>query len=212
MGHGGVAQSGAVVAAVVEEYLWEAGRDETSNTNVNDAGALRLFARYGADLGVFENLGPRELIDFTGRWILDEHAVGDPDEAAAVLDAMGRFCRWTEEQHGHALWTPFAESWERLRADVPRLVGLWPSQRPAGTATPFELQGTKPEGLLEVRSLNGDPIDDVRVAPAVAASLRPGDILHLVVDASGNAELAACYPGELRRLLEVHAQNADQGS
>lgn len=201
-----------VVSAMIEEYLWDARRTGAPrDLTERDARALRPFAHYGGEIGVFENLGLRELVDYCGRWLLDERALGDAEHAREAIEALGRFCRWTEEQHGHPLWTPFAEAWEALLEDVPRLFGVRAACSQRADAAPFEIESIEGDAL-RVRSFNDDPIDRVRLDASLAKGLRPGDIVHLAAGADAEARLVACYPAALRTLLEAHAQNADQGS
>jgi len=190
-----------VVGAVVEEYLWETGRSEPERAE-RDRRPLRMLADYASDVGVFEALDARRLLDFAGRWLLDEARLDSAAAAREVFDALARFCRWCEEAHAHELWSSFEATWNELARSVPRLVEtrgtLAPGDR--SRAEPFDVAAIEGERLT-LRDSHGTE-HQVAVEARVASGLRPGDFVRAVRSPDGeSARIAVCYPGALRGLL-----------
>ena len=188
-----------VVGAMIEEFRWEVGREQGAAA-VERLDGLEHLARWGADLGVFENLGPRDLLDFAGRWLLDQGHLADGREARTVLDALASFCQWCEEQHAHPLWTGFETLWQQLSASVPRLVE---ARRHMEPRTP----DVRPCDVLAVGEnevvLRDDAGDELRGAlpEGLRSLIVAGDLVHAARDDQGILHLATCYPGELRELI-----------
>jgi len=159
---------------------------------------------------VFENIGRRELVDFTGRWLLDEGGVANSEEARALFDALEEFCRWSKEHHDHELLPPGEASLERLRRDVPRLLLLRQRiqrneptgrEQPAGqTVTPFRVLAVS-GARCQLAATSG--VDREAVLPAEFRDLlQAGDVIHARVDDEGVLHPERVYPSELESLLQ----------
>lgn len=188
-----------VVGAIVEEYLWDRERERgTAESAAREL--LRELSRYASGIGVFEELGPRELLDFAARWLLEDSSVTDEADARSLLASLADFCRWVEERHAHPLWTAFEPQWRALAEAVPRLA-------PVRAALD---RGREPDpGAWSVRAVDGthavlasDEGRERRVdlAPSVLAQLRPGDLVRVVTRPDG-LRLARVYPGVVRELV-----------
>jgi len=195
-----------VVGAMVDEFLWETAREQGASA-ASARRCLQALSRYAGRIGLLEDLGPRELLDFAGRWLLQD---ADPlDEAAAreLLAALADFCRWVEERHAHPLWTPFESTWRALEAAVPRLAaaraaaadaGLVPGPgTPAAGVRLFTVETARPERLR--LAARGQAPREVEVPAAVGRHLRPGDLVRARVD-GGNVRLEGFYPAAIRPL------------
>lgn len=194
----GVPDFPGVVGAMIEEFLWDVAREQ-GQAQAEVHAVLRCLGTYAADLGVFEELGRAHLVDFAGRWLLDESGLRDPADIARVLDALGAFCRWSEERHAHPLWTPLEAVWGDLVGAIPRLVRLREqlsaSERGSG---PYEVLRVETESVLVV----GDGREwVVPLTREQAAHLRSGDLVRLSV-AGETPRLATGYPKELASVLE----------
>ena len=189
-----------VVGAVVEEFLWDVER-ELGKPAAQRLGGLRRFADYGQGIGVFENLGKRDLLDFSGRWLLDEGQLRTPEEARAVLEALREFCRWSEERHQHPLWTEFEALWDGLVRSVPRLVlARRRSERSTDAEASLRLKLQRVD-LEELSAVDEDGREvRAKVPPELRELLREGDLLHGGVDERGFLRFEACYPPELEQL------------
>ncbi|HED64239.1 MAG TPA: hypothetical protein ENJ09_01665 [Planctomycetes bacterium] len=187
-----------VVGAMVEEFLWDIGR-ERGGTEAERLACLRRLSDYGSGLGVFESLGRREVLDFAGRWLLDEGNLSGPEEARAVLHALGEFCHWCEDRHEHQLWSAAGDLVERLAESVPRLVLARQHTEAASAAdAPWEIRSVG-DGALHL--VSQDRAERNLPVPAILAELlRPGDLVHAREEA-GALSLSACYPAELFELL-----------
>ncbi len=109
-----------VVGAMIEEFLWETEL-ELGPESARALAGVRLLGAYGKEIGVFEELDARHLVDFACRWLLDEGGLGSAREAEEVMHALADFCRWCETWHAHPLWQRFGPAWEDLSRSVPRL-------------------------------------------------------------------------------------------
>ncbi|MCZ6598836.1 MAG: hypothetical protein O7B99_14455 [Planctomycetota bacterium] len=187
-----------VVGAMVAEFLWDVERERGAEEAAHYE-AFKSFARFASAIGVFENLGRRDLLDFAARWLLDEKEVESAEEARVSLAALREFCRWSEERHQVPLWTSFGDTLERLEASLPRLV----------EARHHCVDGFDEDSMLYEYDVDGtEPVligaDDarhsVRLDREIAALLVPGDLLFAIIPARGEARVFACYPPELAEL------------
>jgi hypothetical protein len=112
-----------VIGAMVEEFLWDVERERGDETAQRWSG-LRRLGEYGRDIGLFEELAPAHLLDFAGRWLLDEAAGIGTDELCYLLEGLTAFLRWCEESHALPLWTAFGPQLEQLAPELPRLLAL----------------------------------------------------------------------------------------
>jgi hypothetical protein len=187
-----------VVGAVIEEFLWDVER-EAGADQARRLSGLRRLGRYAADLGVFEELGGRHLLDFSARWLLDQGELAGPEDAHEVLDGLAAFCRWSEERHRHPLWTEFGATLEALRAPVARLV----LRSAARTSDPHE--SGELHRLVRLGEQDATVADlaggerRVPLGPGEGEHLQVGDLVR--VPARADARLGPAYPGDLLRLL-----------
>jgi hypothetical protein len=188
-----------VVAAVVQEFLWETGHEHGEEV----ARRYRPLAHLGdfaSGIGVFENLSPRDVLEFAGRWTLDRGVLADASEAHALLAALSAFCRWCEEEHDLALWTELEATLRGLESSLPRLVELRRRTAPAkladGAVYTFERAR---DGQALFVDLDGEP-HEVELDHVVGGLLRNGDVVHAEITAGGEARVGACYPPELLSL------------
>ncbi len=186
-----------VVGAMVEEYLWELGREQ-GEARAHAAQGLRELGSYAHDIGVFDELTPVHLTDFAARWLLDEQPLARAEDAGALLDALADFCRWSEERQGVPLWKPFAPTLESLRASLPRHLRLR-TLLAAGA-------GEGAHRVVHVGSAEARVRDPAGTEHALALSreqaelLRAGDLVRLA-RRNGEVVLGASYPAELANLL-----------
>ncbi len=186
-----------VVAAMVEEFLWDVGRQE-GPAAVEALDSIWLFARYGSGIGVFENLGQSDLVDFSARWLLDESDLSEADDYRSALLALERFCRWCEEHHSIALYSALQPVLEGLLEAVPRLSQARPFLVPrAPEHAAFEVLRSDRE-RIELRPLDGGEVLRVGAHP-VAALLRPGELMRGTIQGR-SLQASAVYPAELRKL------------
>lgn len=191
-----------VVGAMVEEFLWESERESGSEAAARLA-SLRDFGSFTAPVGVFENLGRRELLDYTTRHLLDNANVDGP-KAHTILAALGAFCRWSEERHEVALWTAFGSTLEVLARSVPRLADARRHVSGDPRDPRAELFSVDRDGggeLLFV-DLEGE-VHRPALLEALDARLRPGDLVRAVRGDADPLRVVACYPAELRELSAV---------
>lgn len=188
-----------VVSAVIEEFLWDVERVQGAPRALS-LGRIRLLGEYGKEIGVFEELGKAQVLDYAGRWLLDEGQLGDAEDARACLVALREFCSWSQEQHCHPLSSECDSFLAPLDKSIPRLVLL--RRTCAGRA-----EGDKPFDVKEVKAAQVLLVDEdqreheAHVLPKQAELLRTGDLVHgRLVD--GRLEIAAAYPQELRLLLD----------
>lgn len=114
-----------VVAAMVEEYLWELERSQGSAVARAQAG-LRTFGKFGASVGVFENISRRDLLVFATIWLPEYGELSDEREATALIDALEAFCTWCSEHHEVDLKREFDAELADLRSTLPRLIAARP--------------------------------------------------------------------------------------
>ena len=181
-----------VIAGVVEEFLWEVEREQGPE-RARRWGVLRALGRYGRDIGVFEDLGYAQLLDFSARWLLDESGLSSP-EAETLLEALTSFCQWSEERHVHPLWRQFGATLDSLRASLPRHMALRRSGMTGSGAGPYcVIRVGEHEALVS----DGKDQKAVVLSAHQAAHLRSGDLVRLSIE-RGQPLLGATYPGELR--------------
>ncbi len=193
-----------VVGAMVEEFLWDVER--TQGPAVADSlGRIRLLAEFGADIGVFETLGRSQILDYAGRWLLDSGKLEGPEDARASIQALTEFCAWTQEQHDHPIMDECAEFLGPLAKSLPRLAELKKHcAEQSSTHKPYSVLAIGEQGI-SLADENGRKIS-AAIQLAESQLLRDGDLLHGAIK-EDTFQLSACYPGELRKLLDY--RNSD---
>lgn len=194
-----------VVGALVEEFIWDASRVD-GPTAAEGLASLRSLSEYAAPIGVFEELGARELVDFCARWSLDQGRLRDARGARELLGALRAFCEWSEEQHAHALWKSFEGSWEALAEELPRHAelrrALGSSDEPAGELFElFALDGTRATLAPFDRSHRDEGEARLDLEAELAGRLRRGDLLRGARRGTRFA-CAAAYPAVLKGYLQ----------
>lgn len=188
------------VAAVVEEFLWErAASGEAESERASDL--LRLLGRYGESVGVFENLGGRDLLVFASWWVLEHGDLRDADDAVALLDVLERFCAWAESEHEVALHTDFAARIASLRETLPRAVEA--ARRHADDAAGdtgelYEFVSAISGGRATVRDRSGDE-PSLALGP-LAEELERGDLLRARRGDDDALRVYCVYPPEAAEL------------
>jgi hypothetical protein len=188
------------VGAVVEEYLWDLERRGEVEL-AREHACLRKLGEFGTSIGVFENLGARDLLVFGAVWLPELGQLSGADDARAVLAALESFCAWCDEAQDLPLSREFAQGAAELADSLPRLSEanrLRQSDAELTDGQVFEVREVAP-GRLTL----GDAQGDARAAsadPRVTEHLRPGDRLRAEVDARGALRLYCCYPPESARI------------
>lgn len=188
-----------VVAAMIEEFLWDERREHGEAASLRYDG-LRSLGRFAEGIGVFENLSGRELADYACRWVLENREIADAAAARDLLDGIGRFCTWSQENHEVRLEDQFAPILRSLHESLPRLVeaNRLCSVFPAGESDTWleyvsHGEGAMAELLDATRARTALAID-----PKIEAFLRSGDILRGRREGSRRFTIHGCFPGEIR--------------
>ncbi|MCE9594994.1 MAG: hypothetical protein K8S98_12465 [Planctomycetes bacterium] len=192
-----------VVGAVVEEFLWETEQEQ----GVEAARALapiRKFADYGQGIGVFENLGLRDLMTFAAVWLPERGELADADAARATLAALRTFCAWAIERQGSEHLAAFGAKLDSLEQSLPRIVDAnrFLAERRDGVGELFEVVelGTDAEVVLQ----NDRGVRARKALPAeVVARLVPGDRVRAVAERDGRFTALRCYPRESADVLKA---------
>jgi hypothetical protein len=182
-----------VVGAMVEEFLWE--------TRAADADLLRLFAEYGANIGVFENLGARELLVFATIWLPERGALHSADDARRMLEVLRAFCEWSENVHDVPLLQAFRAVLHGVDASLGRIAlanRVRAEERDLQRGEMFEVTGVG-RGQADVRDARGH-VSHVQLDPRMAEHLIAGDRLRATQPEPGSLAVHCCYPAEVARL------------
>ena len=181
-----------VVGAMVEEFRWEMRR-EHGDAAIERYEPLTLFAEFGQHIGVFDNLGSRELLWFTSVWLLDHNRLESAEQAHATLGALAEFCAWCEAAQDVPLATALAPHRATLDEALPRLVEAnhWRASGRADEGELFEWLGGATRTLVRDR---GGVEREARVPAELAARLRLGDRLRASLAADGELRVFCCYP------------------
>lgn len=191
-----------VVAAVVEEYLWEASQTH-GPAEARARETVRLFGAFAAQIGVFENLSVRDLLAYTCHWLPENGAFENADAAREHLVEFGRFCHWIDESHGLELHALFREILRGLESSLPRIVEA--NRRRTRSTDPaagelFECLSVAHGEPLALRNRAGQD-SHADVDPELAQWLRPGDHVRGQISADGRLAVYCVYPPEARQLV-----------
>jgi hypothetical protein len=191
-----------VVLAVVEEFLWETGREHGPEA-AERMSDLRGLGRAAQGVGVIENLGPRDLLAYAAWWLPEQGDLAGADDARRRLASLSAFCRWAEESQDLPLATAFGPTLARLATSLPRVAEA--NARRTRAAAPGDGE------LFEVLQTGGDSavVRDragtehvARVESALAEWLRPEDRLRGSVHSDGRLAVYCVYPPEVAGLAE----------
>ena len=186
-----------VVGALVEEFLWEVGR-ERGQAEAERHRGLSALADFGARIGVAEGLDADQLLRFTTFWVHERGTLGGAEDARSLLDSVEAFCAWAQQCHSLPLGHTFGPTLERLRESLPRVAELNRLLGPAPEGDAGELYavaedpGGRFAGLLDREGRHHDAAPQA----ALAARLRPGDRLRGRICDGGELVVFRCYPPE----------------
>ncbi len=188
-----------VVGAMVHELVWETGVTEGEDA-ARALAPLAHLANYGAHIGVFEELGGRELVRFASFWVLERGVLRDADAATSLIQALRRFGEWCREAHDHDVMEVLEPALAGLASSLPRVVEanrLCPRSRSADTETledlgeVFEVADDAAATLL---GRDGEP-SGLSLDPRLARLLARGDRLRGTVS-GGVLQVLRVYPPE----------------
>jgi hypothetical protein len=110
-----------VIGAMVDEYLWER-EIEAPGTTLVRAPYLRAFGEAHSELGLFEDLRARHVLDFATRHVAERGLLHERPEVASlvVLDAVRDFAQWADREHDLGLWADFEDAYAALERDLVR--------------------------------------------------------------------------------------------
>jgi hypothetical protein len=209
-----------VVGAVVEEYLWELGRERGAEAQ-RERALLGRLSTFAAPIGLFEELDGPALSLFAAVWLPERGELSGADEARALLAALRDFCAWVETAHEVPLAAAYAEHVAPLEEALPRiaeanrLLARAPhaADRAADRAAWFAITAVAP-GHLALEDERGMPAT-CPVSSALASRLAPGDAVRAAPvdgdggDAGGGAAagggglaLVCVYPARARDLAQ----------
>lgn len=192
-----------VVGGLVEEFLWDEERVH-GEVRALRYRSLRGLGRCADQVSVFESLGPRELTDFACRWAIEAGELRDPKDAEVLLEGLGRFCHWAEENHDVPLHTVFAPVLTALQESLPRVtLANRACAVGAGPGGPEWLELVERQGKEEaiLIDLTGRPMQ-FEMSPLILEHLHPGDLIRGRRAAGRGLLVEACYPAELRQVLK----------
>lgn len=186
-----------VVAAMIEEFLWETERESGPDAAARHEG-LRIFGGYTKELGVFENLGPREFLTFAAFWLPESRRLRSGAEAERMVRALALFGRWAERTQGlESLDQTLVGQLEGLRESLPRVVvanALLPVDR-EHPGELFEFVKGPGAGRARLRDREGEE-REVSLEDRLVALLRDGDLLRGYTRDDGAFVVGCCYPPE----------------
>lgn len=191
-----------VVAAIIEEFLWDRGRVEGSTDELL---RLRTLGECTQHIGVFEEIGIHDLIGFLAFQLPERGLPKDAADARAWVDSIGAFVDWLIEQHELEHLAGTRDVLLGLGASLPRIAeinrdhALKPSSSDKELGEGFEVLAVDPSGRLELADRKGS-IHEAQVALDLAQRLRSGDRLRARLNSSSTEEseltLFRCYPPE----------------
>ena len=188
-----------VVGAMVEEYLWELERERGAHAAELQA-ILRKLSVFAEPIGLFEELGGRELLSFTAVWLPQWGELETPAEARSILDALDGFCSWVDERHELPLRKAYDEHTAGIRASLPRVTAANRARTERAEATAGDWFAVQ-----EVRGARVDVTDGrgrvvtCAVPMPITAHLEPGDLIRGRT-AGESLEVFCVYPPEAREL------------
>ena len=189
-----------VVGAMVDEFLWDIER-EHGRARAEPFAILRKLSDFGGSIGVFEELGARQLLSFATIWLPEWGELGGADDAHSVLAALRAFSGWCEERQE----VPLREVYERelapLESSLPRIAEANLARRPSEEASAGEVFLVREAGAAELRVQDSTGAElTVAADPALAVHLRPGDHLRASAGEDGALTVHCCYPPECAAL------------
>jgi hypothetical protein len=189
-----------VVAAVVEEFLWETERERGQAQAERYAG-LRRLGEFATSVGVIENLSERHLLEFSACWVLDRGLLGNAAAAKDLLAALHAFCEWCQRAQDLPLQEGFGPTLAGLERSLPRVVEL--RRRRAAPS----VADARVYTFARTRDGQALLVDRAGASHAVALDevldglLREGDLVQAALKADAEIEVGRVYPPELAALV-----------
>ncbi|MBI5431959.1 MAG: hypothetical protein HZA52_03905 [Planctomycetes bacterium] len=190
-----------VVGAVVEEFLWETEREQGTDA-ARALAPIRKLADYGQGIGVFENLGVRDLLTFAAVWLPERGELGGPDDARASLAALRAFSAWANERQGVELVESFRVALDALDESLPRITDAnrFVEVRPDATGVLYEVKELGAGGACVLADAYSGLRREV-LRQELAARLAVGDRVRAIAE-SGKLAILRCYPPESAAVLD----------
>jgi hypothetical protein len=202
-----------VVAAVVEEFLWDVER-EKGQTLTRDYSVLRRFGAFAEDVGVFENLGAQHLLCFAAIWLPEQGGLGNADQARRAVLALRAFCRWAQERQHVPLLDAFRATLSGIGDSLPRIVEAnrrRASASDGATGELFQFDGLDAQSRPTLVDRSGErhtaPLDS-----GLTRWLRPGDRLRAEPQEDGSWLVYCCYPPESSHIFDASARESSDHS
>ena len=198
-----------VVAAMVEEFLWDIAREDGQEASLA-LEPVRMLGEFAGHVGVFENLGARDLLTFCAFWSIERGGITSASEARALLTGVGRFCAWAETHHDLPLVEAFGADLEELGDSLPRAAAANGALGAASEGTGEVWELVELTGSKARIASGGGSTREVCLPTAVETHLRSGDVLRAEVDEVGAVRLFRCYPPQARALLCTGGDGAER--
>jgi len=110
-----------VVGAMVHEFVWETSVTE-GEASARELAPLAHLATFAEPIGVFEELGAKDLVRFASFWVIERGVVRDAAAARALLGALRRFGDWCRSAHEHDVMETFGPALDGLVESLPRVI------------------------------------------------------------------------------------------
>ena len=178
-----------VVAAVVEEFLWET-ETRDGREAAREHCPLRMFAEFNERVGVFEELGSQHAVEFFTRWIPKRAEQLEPSAWPELLASYTKFAKWVEDCHQHPLWSWLEPELEGLNVTVGRLAELATMREELTGAERFDVLQSQDTELV-VRATDGE---ERTFQLDAARALVPGDRLELSMERGGEIRIGDVWP------------------
>jgi hypothetical protein len=192
-----------VVGAMIEEFLWET--EQTLGPELRaEHEVLRLFGTYSANVGVFENLGHRDVLSFACFWIPESRQLKSGVEAKNLAAAMLEFTSWAASTQGvELLEEDLPECLAALQESLPRAVvaNSLVERDETGSGELFEYLGVTQGALARIRDAQ-ELEREVELDQPLLSQLTAGDLFRGYTGEDGAFVVACCYPPEAAKLRQ----------
>ncbi|HUR28800.1 MAG TPA: hypothetical protein VM509_11480, partial [Planctomycetota bacterium] len=188
-----------VVGAMVVEFLWDIERERGADA-ARALAPIANFAAFANSLGVFENLGERDLLMYACLW-LPERA-SSAAEAARSFEALVEFSNWAEERHEVRLAAALEPTRTGLAENLPRVAEA--NSRLRARLGPLQEGGEMLgfEGGRVARTPRGEE-REVTLPKEATQFVEPGDFLRAERTAGPELRVVCIYPPQTARLGEL---------
>lgn len=190
-----------VVGAMVQEFQWETECEHGAEA-LRELAPLAKFVQFGANVGVFENLGAHDLLLFGALWLPERGELESGAHAVEVLRALERFCEWSQRTQDVALHDAYREHIAPLEPSLARLADANRFCDRAGDAPEqgelFELAERENGGFV-LRDRRGRE-RRAQLAAELMERLEVGDWVRATLEPESAARTHCCYPSQVARL------------